>query len=120
MIVKNGICYPDDMAPVLSVVGCAVLDDTHVRIRFDTGDVRVVDISPLAALPALAPLANPSVLRNFAIDHGVLTWLDGELDIAPEWLLDHGVPESYPAITVPPLSVAEGPASYDAKSDSAG
>ena len=44
MIVKNGICYPDDMAPALSVVGCAVLDDTHVRIRFNTGDIRVVDL----------------------------------------------------------------------------
>ena len=107
MIVKNGVCYPDDMAPALSVVGCSVLDDTHLRVQFSTGDVRVVDISPLFSIPALAPLKTPGILRAFSIDHGILTWLDGEIDIAPEWLFDHGKPERYPEIESPALCVAE-------------
>ena len=107
MIVKNGVCYPDDMAPALSVVGCSVLDDTHLRVQFSTGDVRVVDISLLFSIPAFASLRTPGTLRAFSIDHGILTWLDGEIDIAPEWLFDHGKPERYPEIEVPPLCVAE-------------
>lgn len=107
MIVKNGICYPDDIRPALSIVGCSVLDDTHLRVRFNTGDIRVVDITPLFSFPALARLKVPETFRAFSIDHGILTWLDGELDIAPEWLLDHGKSEQYPDITPPPLCVAE-------------
>lgn len=107
MIVKEGICYPDDRTPVVSVAGCSVVDDTRLRVSFKSGDIRVVDMSPLFSIPALAPLADPAVLRNFAIDHGILTWLDGELDVAPEWLLDHGQSEPYPDIEVPPLRVAE-------------
>ena len=68
---------------------------------------------------ALAPLGNPETLRNFALDHGVLTWLDGELDVAPEWLFDHGQPIAYPAVSVPPLSVAESGAAYDKPEESA-
>ena len=107
MIVKDGICYPDDMKPALSVVGCSVLDERHLRICFNSGDVRVVDVSPLFSIEALSPLGDPAVLRSFSIDHGILSWKDGELDIAPEWLFDHGKPERYPDIEFPPLSVAE-------------
>ena len=113
MIVKNGICYPDDMAPVLKVVSCRAVGDTRLRVGFNNGEVREVDLSPLFSVPALAPLGDPEVLRNYTIDHGILTWLDGELDIAPEWLFDHGVPSAYSAVSVPPLSVAEGGAEYD-------
>ena len=119
MIVKNGICYPDDMAPVLKVVSCRVVGDSRLRVGFNNGDVRDVDVSPLFSVPALAPLGNPETLRNFALDHGVLTWLDGELDVAPEWLFDHGQPIAYPAVSVPPLSVAESGAAYDKPEESA-
>ena len=47
MIVKNGICYPDDMAPVLKVVSCRVVGDSRLRVGFNNGDVRDVDVSPL-------------------------------------------------------------------------
>ena len=112
MIVKNGICYPDDMAPVLKVVFCRAVGDSLMRVGFNNGDVRDFDVSPLFSVPALAPLGNPETLRNFALDHGVLTWLDGELDVAPEWLFDHGQPIAYPAVSVPPLSVAESGATF--------
>ena len=119
MIVKNGICYPDDMAPILKVVSCRMIGDSILRVGFNNGDVRDADVSPLFSVPALAPLGNPEVLRNFALDHGVLTWLDGELDIAPEWLFDHGEPFVYPAVSVPPLSVAEEGAAYGKPKESA-
>ena len=93
MIVKNGICYPDDMAPVLKVVSCRVVGDSRLRVGFNNGDVRDVDVSPLFSVPALAPLGDPEVLRNYTIDHGV--------------------PSAYSAVSVPPLSVAEGGAEYD-------
>ena len=114
MIVRDGICYPDSFAPVLSVTGCSVLDSTHLRVRFNTDAVRIVDISPLFDFAALAPLKDPEVLRAFSIDHGILNWLDGEIDIAPEWLLDHGIPSDGAVSIQSAPCVAEAPAEYDA------
>ena len=42
------------------------------------------DATELSDMPALAPLMDERVLEDFSIDRGVLTWLDGEIDIAPE------------------------------------
>ena len=102
MIVKNGICYPDDMAPVLKVVSCRAVGDSRLRVGFNNGEVREVDLSPLFSVPALAPLGNPEIL-----------------DIAPEWLFDHGEPFVCPVVPVPPLSVAEEGAIYDKSEESA-
>jgi hypothetical protein len=33
---------------------------------------------------AFEPLKNEDIFQNFSIFHGVITWLSGEIDIAPE------------------------------------
>ncbi len=33
---------------------------------------------------AFEPLKDEKVLKDFAIFHGVMTWMNGEIDIAPE------------------------------------
>lgn len=38
------------------------------------------------------PLKNEEVLKNMSVFHGVITWMDGEIDIAPETVYQ----ESYP------------------------
>ncbi len=34
----------------------------------------------------LKPIEDPQVFADLRIDHGVITWLGGEIDIAPETL----------------------------------
>ena len=34
-------------------------------------------------------LKDPAVFNNPVIEHGVLTWKNGEIDCAPEYLYDH-------------------------------
>lgn len=41
---------------------------------------------------AFEPLKDEKVLVNFVIFHGVMTWMNGEIDIAPETMYV----ESYP------------------------
>ena len=76
--------------PLLKVVACRALEHPRLRIRFDTGEIRDTDLTPLLALPAFAALADEQSFQSFSLDHGIVTWLDGDLDIAPEWLFDHG------------------------------
>ena len=52
-------------------------------VTFSTGERRLFDISLLQG-PAFAPLADEKVFCNPVLFHGVITWNNGEIDIAPE------------------------------------
>lgn len=41
---------------------------------------------------AFEPLKDEEVLKNMSVFHGVITWMDGKIDIAPETVYQ----ESYP------------------------
>lgn len=93
MRIENGICRADgEGAKLLRVVGCREVGYPRLRVSFDNGEERETDISPLLGLPAFRPLADEAVFRAFAVEHGIVTWPGGDLDIAPEWLFDHGRP----------------------------
>ncbi len=57
--------------------------DWILLVTFSTGETRLFDASQLFDVPVFARLENPGVLSSFSIDHGVITWLDGDIDIAP-------------------------------------
>ena len=89
--------------------------DFHLRVEFNDGSVKDVNCKSLLSLPAFKPLADPAVFKQLAIDHGVVTWLDGDIDVAPEWLFDHGTNYTYPAESIEEPSVAEEQAIYGRK-----
>ena len=84
MHVVNGIAYADDLVSGIEVASATVVGDLRMLVTFATGETRLFDASPLLKMPAFAPLADPGVFRNYAIDHGVVCWSDGEIDLAPE------------------------------------
>ena len=92
MRVENGICHAESGESMLRVVGCRALDYPRLCLRFANGEERETDLSPLLGLPAFRPLADEGVFKAFAVEHGIVTWAEGDLDIAPEWLFEHGVP----------------------------
>ena len=49
-----------------------------------TGESRLFDASQLLAYPAFEPLADQGTFESFSIEHGVVSWEAGEIDIAPE------------------------------------
>jgi hypothetical protein len=52
-------------------------------VTFSTGETRLFDTTQLAGA-AFAPLAEDEVFNNPVFFHGVITWKNGEIDIAPE------------------------------------
>ena len=52
-------------------------------VTFSTGEKRLFDTTTLQG-SAFAPLADEKVFNNPVIFHGVITWNNGEIDIAPE------------------------------------
>ena len=83
MYIKDGIIYGEDSSEPIKIKSVKILPDRMMIITFVSGESRLFDASTLTG-PAFEPLANPDVFNNPVIDHGVLTWADGEIDIAPE------------------------------------
>lgn len=56
-------------------------------LKFNDGKAGIVDLRPYAEeVEIFAPLKADEVIRNFSLDGWTITWLDSQLDIAPETL----------------------------------
>lgn len=73
----------------LSVTCVRPLDGYKLLVRFSTGESGVFDMEPLLDAPAFAPLKDKAEFDRVYIDFGVLTWLDGDADLAPEYVYEH-------------------------------
>lgn len=92
MYVVDGIAYADNQTPEPLVCGVRPLDDFTLWLRFSSGEARRFDLKPLLQSPAFAPLADPQRFKEVYIDYGVLVWMDGAIDIAPDYLYAHSIP----------------------------
>jgi len=79
----NGICYAGKCEQGIKIADAKVLRGGMLLVTFNTGEKRLFDAASLKG-KAFEPLKNEAVLKNFALFHGVLTWQNGEIDIAPE------------------------------------
>ena len=86
MYVRDGIVYGSEPVEGLMVDACRYVGDEIFLVTFSTGETRLFDATCLFDMPAFHPLKDPRVLEGFVIEDGVLTWMDGEVDIAPEGL----------------------------------
>ena len=68
-----------------------MLRGSMLLITFSTGEQRLFDATLLTG-SAFEPLKDEKTLADFTIFHGVMTWMNGEVDIAPETMYA----DSYP------------------------
>ncbi|MDR1689012.1 MAG: DUF2442 domain-containing protein [Clostridiales bacterium] len=86
MYIKDGIAYAGAFADDLAVVSIKALPDMMMLITFSTGETKLYDASQLLNFPAFKPIENTEVFNGAQVEHGIVTWLNGEIDIAPEAL----------------------------------
>lgn len=91
MFVIDGVAYAGEPVEVLGVLSADYAGNSVMLVTFSTGETRLFDATALFNLPAFAPLSDESVLADFSIDHGILTWLDGDIDIDTEYLYEHSI-----------------------------
>lgn len=73
------------------VTSARKLDDYNLELTFNDGKRSIVDCLPLIDKYKLfAPLREKSVFDNFSLDGWTVTWLNGTIDIAPEYLYEVG------------------------------
>ena len=83
MYILNDICYAGEMQEGIKVVEAKPLRGGMMLVTFSTGEKRLFDTTLLQG-SAFAPLADERVFSSPVIFHGVITWNNGEIDIAPE------------------------------------
>ncbi len=83
MFVINDICYAGEIREDIKVTEAKPLRGGMMLVTFSTGEKRIFDTTQLRG-NAFAPLADERVFSNPVIFHGVITWNNGEIDIAPE------------------------------------
>lgn len=89
MFEKNGILYAGEPTQGITIEQVTTVRNHTMLVTFSTGETRLFDATPLLKLPAFAPLADEHTFERFALDHGIITWCDGALDIAPERVYEY-------------------------------
>lgn len=91
MYIIDGIAYAGEQKKAITVSGVRAMPDHKLWVRFSTGEAKIFDFSPLLDSPAFQPLKDSDIWDGVYIDYGVTVWQDGAIDIAPEYLYEHGV-----------------------------
>ncbi|GHT79953.1 hypothetical protein FACS1894104_5290 [Actinomycetota bacterium] len=95
MYIVDGVAYSGEQAQLLKVVGIKPMSDLRLWLRLSNQEERIYDVRPMLEYPVFSKLANPEVFNEVYLDYGVPTWLDGEIDIAPESLYQDSVAYIY-------------------------
>ncbi len=66
-------------------------------VTFSTGEKRLFDTTTLKG-PAFEQLADEEIYMNPTLFHGVITWNNGEIDIAPETVYRESYAYEDPAV----------------------
>lgn len=74
---------------ILQVLSADYMGGYTLLCTFNNGEKKKVDLTPLLALPAYKELKDKKEFVRYGID-GTVFWANGS-DIAPEYLLEHGV-----------------------------
>lgn len=83
----NGIVYASEFKESLKITDAKITDHLMMLLTFSNGEKRVFDATVLTG-PVFKPLEDDLVFENFKIVHGVLTWMDEEIDCAPEYMYE--------------------------------
>ena len=91
MYIIDDVCYAGEAVSDIKVKEATVLRGSMLLITLSTGEQRLFDATLLTG-SAFEPLKDEKTLADFTIFHGVMTWMNGEVDIAPETMYA----DSYP------------------------
>lgn len=84
MVLKNDIYrYAEEIQDCIKVTEVKPLRGGMMIVTFSTGEKRLFDTATLKG-SAFAPLADEKIFMKPVLFHGVITWNNGDIDIALE------------------------------------
>lgn len=102
MYIIDDVCYAGEKTQNIKINEARALRGGMLLLTFSTGEQRLFDTTLLKG-SAFSPLKDEKILADFNIFHGVMTWMNGDINIAPETMYA----DSYP-YTAQSVSIAVG------------
>ncbi len=91
MYVIDDVCYAGTPEKEIRVIEAKPLVGGMLLLTFLSGEKRLFDTTTLTG-PAFLPLREEAALRTARVQHGFVSWLDGAIDVAPEYIYEHSIP----------------------------
>lgn len=88
MYICDGIVHGDGNRDVIEVQKVKVLEDKIMILKFTSGETRLFDATVLNG-PVFEKLKDDDVFNNPVVEYGVVTWDNGKIDCAPEYMYEH-------------------------------
>ena len=88
MFFYNGFVIGGEPKMPCKVTKVKPLSDRMMLISFNNGETRLFDSTILNG-PAFLALEDSSIFMSPVIDHGIVTWKNGEIDCAPEFMYNN-------------------------------
>ena len=88
MYISNGIVYGKNKVNSITVQSIKPLDDMILLVTFSNDETRVFDATILNG-EVFKPLQDREIFKNATVEYGVVTWNDGKIDCAPEYMYNH-------------------------------
>ena len=85
MFELNGILYAGSPKEMLKIKDAKITGNMMMLLTFSSGEKRVFDEKILKG-DVFKQLENDDVFRSFEIVHGAVTWLNQNIDCAPEYM----------------------------------
>ncbi len=91
MYIIDDICYAGNPCEQVRVASATPLIGAMLLVTFSSGERRLFDCTTLEG-SAFAPLKDEAVFKTAKVEHGFVSWADGQIDIAPEYLYANSIP----------------------------
>lgn len=88
MYIQNGIVYAGEPADEMKIQEAKPLPYGMLLLTFSTGEKRLFDTTTLQG-SAFAPLSDENIFNGVQVTHGYVTWNNGEIDCAPEYMYEN-------------------------------
>lgn len=90
MYIENDICHAGTRGDAIRVAEVKPLDGGMMIVLFTSGELRLFDATQLEG-SVFDVLKNPAVFDAPRVEHGFVSWADGTVDLAPEYMYEHSV-----------------------------
>lgn len=89
MYIKDGIAYADEPYSNVDLLDFKFLDNYKILAFFSNGVEKTINLEPILNFKVFEELKDINIFKSGYLDSGVLTWLNGKIDIPSESLFEN-------------------------------
>lgn len=90
MYIKDDIVYANNFnIENIKVEKIKIITDLCMLVTFNNGEKRIFDATKILKYPVYEDLKNYEIFKKAYVEHGVIVWKNGKIDISPEMVYNN-------------------------------